>query len=75
MAKVLTIPEAEKLRLTYDEEGDVLYMSFGEPKEATDSVDVDGIVYRYREESLIGITVLGFKRRADSKLNRPVNRP
>jgi hypothetical protein len=36
MAKILTIPEAEKLKLTYDEEGDVLYMSFGQPKEATD---------------------------------------
>lgn len=71
MAKVWTIPEAEKLRLTYDEEGDVLYMSFGEPREATDSVDLDGIVYRYREESVIGITVLGFKRRAKSRLNEP----
>ena len=35
-AKVLTVPDAEKARLTYDEECDVLCMSFGEPKEATD---------------------------------------
>jgi len=67
MAKILTVPDAEKARLTYDEEADVLYISFGEPREATDSMDLDGIVYRYRGENLIGITVLGFKRRAESK--------
>jgi uncharacterized protein YuzE len=67
MAKVLTVPDAEKARFTYDEEGDVLYMSFGEPKEATDSIDLDGIVYRYHGENLIGITVLGFKKRAETK--------
>jgi len=67
MAKVLTVPDAEKARLTYDEEGDVLYISFGEPREATDSVDLDGIVYRYRGENLIGITVLGFRRRIKSR--------
>lgn len=75
MAKVLTVPDAEKLRLTYDEEGDVLYMSFGDPKEATDSVDLDGIVYRYRGEMLIGITVLGFKKRSESERKNPVKRP
>ncbi len=67
MAKVLTLPDAEKAKLTYDEDGDVLYMSFGEPREATDSVDLDGIVYRYNGENLIGITVLGFKKRAEVK--------
>jgi len=67
MAKVLTVPDAEKARLTYDEEGDILYISFGEPREATDSIDMDGIIYRYKEENLIGITVLGFKRRAEPK--------
>ncbi len=75
MAKVLTVPDAEKLRLTYDEEGDVLYMSFGEPREATDSVDSDGIVYRYRGEMLVGITVLGFKKRAESKGKNPIKAP
>lgn len=67
MAKVLKLPDAEKARLTYDEEGDVLYISFGEPREATDSMDLDGIVYRYRGENLIGITVLGFRRRIKSR--------
>ena len=67
MAKVLTVPDAEKVRLTYDEEGDILYMSFGDPREATDSIDLDGIVYRYHEENLIGITILGFKKQAELK--------
>lgn len=69
MAKVLTVPDAEKARLTYDEEGDVLYISFGQPREDTDSLDLDGIVYRYRGENLIGITVLGFRRRTESRPN------
>lgn len=58
-------------RLTYDEEGDILYMSFGEPREATDSIDLDGIVYRYHGENLIGITVISFKRRAESRHKGP----
>lgn len=67
MAKVLTVPDAEKARLTYDEEGDVLYMSFGESREAIDSIGLDGIAYRYHGGNLIGITVLGFKKRAEVK--------
>jgi len=32
----------EKINLDYDEEADVLYLSFGEPREAKDSVEVEG---------------------------------
>jgi len=66
-AKVPTVPDAEKARFTYDEEGGVLYISFGEPKEATDSIDLDGVIHRYHGENLIGITVLDFKKRAETK--------
>jgi len=54
----------EKIDLDYDEEADVLYISFGEPREAKDSVEVeDGIVYRIADNEVIGITITDFKAR------------
>ncbi len=54
----------EKIDLDYDEEADVLYMSFGEPREAKDSVEVeDGIIYRIADNEVIGITITDFKAR------------
>jgi len=52
----------EKIDLDYDEEADVLYISFGEPREAKDSVEVeDGIIYRIADNEVIGITITDFK--------------
>jgi len=54
----------EKIDLDYDEEADVLYISFGEPREAKDSVEVeDGIIYRIADNEVIGITITDFKAR------------
>jgi len=50
----------EKIDLDYDEEADVLYISFGEPREAKDSVE-DGVIYRITDNELIGITITDFK--------------
>jgi len=37
----------KKIDFDYDEEADVLYISFGKPREAQDSVEVeDGVTYR-----------------------------
>jgi len=46
-------------RLDYDDEGDVLYISFGQP-EAADDTDVtdDGVIVRTREGKIVGLTVL-----------------
>ena len=58
----------EKVDLDYDEEADVLYISFGKPREAKDSVEVeDGIVYRIADNEVVGITIIGFKARALKK--------
>ena len=49
----------------YDAEGDVLYVSFAMPQQATDSViGEDGHVYHYRGERLVGVTVLHASKRA-----------
>ncbi len=58
----------EKIDLDYDEEADVLYMSFGKPREAKDSVEVeDGVIYRIADNEIVGITITGFKTRTLKK--------
>jgi len=46
----------------YDEEADVLYISFRKPQQATDSKMDDSVVYHYRDKELVGITVIGAKK-------------
>ncbi len=45
----------------YDEEADVLYVSFRRPQQAKDSITQENIVYHYDGDQLVGVTVLGFK--------------
>ena len=55
----------KRIDLDYDGEADVLYLSFGEPREATDSLEVeDGIIYRINDGEVVGITITDFKARA-----------
>ena len=42
----------------YDEEADVMYISFYKPQNANDSIMEDNVIYHYRDEKLVGITVL-----------------
>lgn len=65
MAKeVLLVPRAKRLDVAYDEEADVLYLSFGPAKPADDGLLLDNdVILRYRRAELIGITVLGLKQR------------
>jgi len=54
----------EKLDIDYDRKGDVLYISVGKPRDADDSIEPqDGVVLRTRKGELVGITILGLKRR------------
>jgi len=58
----------EKVDFDYDEEADVLYISFGKPREAKDSVEVeDGVVYRLADNEVVGITITDFKARTQKK--------
>jgi uncharacterized protein YuzE len=46
-------------QLDYDPEGDVLYISFGEPQAADDAdITDDGVIVRTREGKIVGLTVL-----------------
>ena len=49
--------------IDYDREADVLYVSLKRPQRATDTVDQDGILLRYRGKELVGITVLDASKR------------
>ena len=58
----------EKIDLDYDEEADVLYISFGKPREAKDTIEVDdGVVYRIADNEIVGITITDFKARTLKK--------
>jgi uncharacterized protein YuzE len=53
--------------IDYDAEGDVLYLSFARPQQATDSImGEDGNVYHYRGERLVGVTILHASQRTQS---------
>lgn len=58
----------EQTKLSYDAEGDVLYISFGEPQPADDSDMTDeGIVVRLREGRIVGLTILNAAKRVLSQ--------
>jgi len=58
----------KKIDFDYDQEADVLYISFGKPKEAQDSIEVeDGVIYRIADNEVVGITITDFKTRTLKK--------
>ncbi len=57
---LLTTP-SNKIWADYDEEADVLYVSFRKPQRANDSIVEDNVIYHYRDKELVGITVLQAK--------------
>ena len=60
---LLKLPEG-KMWIDYDEEADVLYISFKRPQKATDSEMLNnGALLRYRDHELVGITVLDASKR------------
>ena len=64
MAKALTISKVKELDVDYDKEADVLYISFGPPKAASDSTVLNNdIILHYKGDRIIGITVPSFRKR------------
>lgn len=55
---------ARKLSLDYDPEADVLYVSLNRPQKATETIDLEdeGVLLRFRDDELVGITVLDASR-------------
>jgi uncharacterized protein YuzE len=56
---------ASRLWLDFDEEADVLYISFKRPQKATETVEDEArnLLLRYRGKELVGITVLDASQR------------
>ncbi len=69
MAKpVLMVSRLDELDVDYDEEADVLYISFGPPVAASDSKVLENdVVVRYKGERIIGLAIPSLKKR----LKRP----
>ena len=66
--EVLALP-VRQIWTDYDEEGDVLYVSFIKPQQANDSImEEDGNIYHYRDEELVGITILNASTQRQHKL-------
>jgi len=68
MATVKLPTKAESV-INYDKEADVLYVSFGNPRRA-EGIDIgDGTILRIDPdtEEVIGITILDFKKRAETE--------
>lgn len=60
MESILLKPE--KLKVDYDKESDVLYISVGKPKEADDTLEPqEGVLVRTRRGELVGITIVGLR--------------
>ena len=49
--------------INYDEEADVLYIGLKRPQRASDTVERNGILLRYRGKELVGVTVLNASKR------------
>jgi uncharacterized protein YuzE len=54
---------SKRIWVDYDEEADVLYISFKKPQQANDSVMEEDIIYHYHEKDLVGLTLLHAKNR------------
>ncbi len=64
--KRFKLPKKSKSHIHYDEEADVLYISFGEPKPA-EGIDIgDRTILRVdtETEEVVGLTILNFSKRA-----------
>ena len=63
MEKIKLFTKDKKIDWDYDEEADVLYISFGNPKKAVGIDMGEGMILRYSEKlgEVVGLTVYGIK--------------
>ncbi len=65
MEALKILETSETITWEYDEDGDVLYLSIGEPKPAL-GVDIgEGVILRYDEnqKEVVGLTLVGLRAR------------
>ena len=64
---LLKIP-SKQIWFDFDEEADVLYVSFERPQGATDTeLTEDGVLMRYRGNQLVSVTILNARKRTKSQ--------
>jgi uncharacterized protein YuzE len=64
VADILSL-RARQMWIDYDDQADVLYISFRKPQQANDSVMEDeDHIYHYRDDELVGVTVLHASQKA-----------
>jgi uncharacterized protein YuzE len=55
---------ARRFWVDYDEEADILYLSFRHPQKATDSeLRKDGVIVRKHADQVVGLTILDASKR------------
>lgn len=65
----------EKIEFDYDEKADVMYISFGEPKEAvTEEIGNIGIRIDEKNREIVGLTIIEFMK-TFGKSHRPIKIP
>jgi len=52
---------SKRIWVDYDEEADVLYISFRKPQQANESEMEDDVIYHYHDKELVGLTILHAK--------------
>ncbi|MEW5745411.1 MAG: DUF2283 domain-containing protein [Nitrospirota bacterium] len=60
---ILKMP-SHRIWIDYDEEADVLYISFRKPQQANDSIMENDIIYHYHDKELVGMTILHAQNKA-----------
>jgi uncharacterized protein YuzE len=65
LAKQVAHFPSSNMWLDYDADADVLYISLKRPQRATETVELEkeGMLLRYRDKEIVGITVLDASRR------------
>ena len=73
---LIRLPQ-KKAWIDYDEEADVLYISLKRPQKATDTklLAEKGILLRYRDKDLVGVTVLDASTSRGEEPNAAVKDP
>jgi len=58
----------QKIRISYDREADVMYLSFGEPVKAESEEIEEGVFARFdpKSKKLVGITIINFSKKFGS---------
>ena len=70
------IKNVEDIDVFYDRDRDVLYISFGEVREADDSeLTGNDVVVRYRKGEVVGVTVLEFSKRVPTEVGEGAKAP